>query len=505
MSRLWAISLVVALTVAPLAVASQVDAALIATGSVSFSPRASSQLDPLGALILDTANISAFDLTFPSVKLCHYQQRFVNLGVLPTHIYDPTSTPDACYPLTNVTITPTDGDQAGWFGIVASPGATMQLSADSLQASARTILTTAGANTAAGTTGGTDDYPAAPEFHREFLSPNVNGTGIGNLTLRGPGEIKFLGPDVLVKATENTTTIRTGASETSAGNPGSETKEWVYLEFSDSNVSLDSAAPILLAAKQVTAFSLDGVVNAGAAGRVDGRLTGSAAPANNGRELDVRLAGDVRSTNVASIRVVPAAPVRSGIPPWIGVLGIGAVVGGGVYAAVIVRRERARRAATTATRPVVMLPVIAPILARQAAVYERRAHEARDDGAFDKAEALMERAVRKDPARRGELLCEKGTILVSTGRVQEALTVFEEAAKWADDGEAESLAADCALTLDMPGHAERLLLRALDRPHLDQMVLERIAHDSIFSALREHESVQQAILAAAENFERRGA
>src|SRR5438309_1980106 len=129
MGKTGALGLVIVLSLVHLAAASPAEGTLLSTGKVSFNPTASTRMAPLGAIILDTTKVTSIQMQFPSATLCHYKVHYVDVNVLGSWVntFDPASSVQSCYPLTNVLVAMADGDQAGWFGVVALPGSAMQV------------------------------------------------------------------------------------------------------------------------------------------------------------------------------------------------------------------------------------------------------------------------------------------------------------------------------------------------------------------------------------------
>lgn len=474
-----AVTIAVALMAFPLAQAAHVELAIAVSGPVSFTPSASAQLAPLGAIVQNVSGITSFHLNSPGVTLCVYKLSEVDALVLNdvARVFDPTSTSQACYPLTNVEVTLAAPAERGWLGIVAQPDSTMQIPADTLQASYHTVLSSSDQQLSGSErTDGLDETAASPTFHREFIGPNVNGTGTGIIAFQGAGAIKFMGLSVTVTASENTTTIKTrDVNKTTTPYTSSRSREWVYLSFSHANATIDTTTPVLVAASRVMALHVEGKMQYEASKDIEGNLSGSAAPSFDGRQLDVLLSGDVRSTNVAALHVspMPGDLVRS---PWLPLTLLGAVVasGGG---ALIVSRYKSRRVRLVEPRP-------------RRLSHAERAELAADSGEFRVAADLWARARRDDPKKPGFAL-EEGICRYFADEPGHAIEAFDAASREKDDGEAELWSALCAVAMGDEDLAETYLVRALDREPTRE-VLACFWDDEEFAGLRARDSVHEA-------------
>lgn len=482
----------------PLATAAQSSGEFVATGNLRVPAGATQEALARGAYARASSGegFLSVDLQADRVKVHQLEETFleVRTGVVnpnPSIAYKPEN-----YTLTNVRLTQVAGDHRGWVGFYFPPEG------------ARLGLASVGPATVEARAGLRLDDGAAPGGESERPDPSSTGydwasedllllvEGEGTLRYEGRGALKVMGPDVRIESDQGTIEFRTGQHRPDPDAPaGNRTVRWMLLEYENATVTVASPDPFKVAAMRtdvawsgtVTFTPIAGRLHAAgdayqATGRPDhvrGDLVAQVEPVRQDGQvrLAVRMDGDLVGTTMT--RTEGRAGLPLGVQPagWGWVLGLVATLGLAllVAGAVLVAR-RARGAGVS--------PEDRLALAHLAADRERY------------REALEHvRAARAAAPGSVRLLLEEASYLAEMSRAEEALALYEQAARQSPDGDAEFAAGLLLLQRGELERAEAFLVKALRRSPI--LVLE-ILYDTTgtFEPVRGRPAFERAVDAA---------
>jgi len=379
----------------------------------------------------------------------------------------------------------------GWMGVYDAPGTSLHpLEAGNVSWSplAQTIVGMDSVTPEAA------PQPDANYFALRVLGPTLAYEVGGRVRLDGDLVVKLQGLNLSLQARENLSFVDTGRTG-DAGPLGQYHDSWATLTMRNASLTLDTRVPLAAASTQVL-LAQCGAVGADATGgqlqvgdqqgvtdgptRLVGRLAGSlTATKDDAGQTDavLRIEGDAA---VAGVRYAPASPEGSPFPATAALLVGGTVLAAGAAAWGV--RRFARRPGLTV---------------EQCMDLSERAIE---QGAWGLALDWNTQALAMVP-RHPRLLADRGTILESSGRVDEALDAYRRAAEAGDDGEGEILLARLLLRFDSSSdEAQGAIVAALRKS--PEMVFE-IEEEDEYRELRAKPRVQQAVRDARRATERR--
>ncbi|HVL48955.1 MAG TPA: hypothetical protein VM889_10395 [Candidatus Thermoplasmatota archaeon] len=438
----------------------------------------------------DTTRLETLSLVTSKAKIQHHVRELVALGrgdrVERGHHV-------STYDLTDVEITLTEGEASGEMGFHPQIGLIDVVVSEAVVARPRL------SGTYSNYEGSTLESDAMRDgrYRKTVLNPHFDLEFDGRSTFKGAGTAVLFGPDVTIRARENTLGFNTGESAESGALVWTIRQEWITIDFVDgafeargSQGAFRSAvADLDVAWREMAVFvPLAGVLRAGGQEfRAEGRpiyVSGDFVGTLNIRSLQDEHAvlfnfqGDLWSTSLKPQAVSVSAETGS----WPFLLALAGLGGAGSLAGLaLLRRRRLRR---PREQPIVGSPEAYLAAANRAAAEE------------DWEEAL-------DWIRKGRTLAptsvklrlDEAFFLSMLGRIPEAFRIYEEAAALATDGEAAFSAAVCAAQHGLPAaEAERWLLVALDRS--PELALE--VSDLCFKEIIERPRIREALEIAAE-------
>lgn len=267
---------------------------------------------PLALYLPDAGGLSGLVLVAERVHVQLFEAEPLVIrtpGEGPGFYYAPTVSV-ASYHLSEVRGALGDGDHAGWMGAYLGEGAAVDVVAGE-GASVEPRL--------AQTVGNSPKPEGAPRAERWTYSqlvsrPHLGVDVAGVVAIHGPAAVKLSGPDVVLRARENTTELETQPAETStAGAPLARgAHAWALLTWENGSLSFLSRRPVELACSELAAAWDGAAAISGVGGelaRVDleggraqlsadgraGRAVGRLAVLENGDAAETAAAGALRA------------------------------------------------------------------------------------------------------------------------------------------------------------------------------------------------------------------
>lgn len=473
----------------PIATAADPGGHFLVTGPVTMSSVATFSFQPLAMFANTSDRMPTLTFRAAHVVAHEYEDHFVKASnVL---VQDPSARREATFPLTDVTITLTSGRHTGWLGLLPQGGVVNVTTTSSATVFEPRTVSLVGGQV---DTSQDSSDPSTPYYGVRILTPHVYAQIEAPVHFSGPGSFKLHGPDVDIQSRENETTFATGFDGGDALASPATIERWLVLDFSTSDITMQSSDPIDVAMLRVNttlrgAATLDGasgtfatrsetfsIDNSAAylSGDFEGQLT--AVDERGSAAFIMELAGQLTSTNMRGTPIPLAtriaAPTGSA-GPWLLLIALG----GSTLVGAVVGARLQRRPKTEA----ITLSVEA---------YLDLANVAVESGRHTEALGWFEHARRLAPSS-ARLLMDEGHCHAVLGDVEAALAKYDEAARLSSDGEADYLAA--SLILGSGGaaeSAEKHILRALERSPL--LVLE-VETDANLRRLRGRARVDDAI------------
>ena len=444
---------------------------------------------PLAIIANDTASLGKLEATYPAATVCYHDYSFADMPLPNGQSFRVKVTgKDDCNERTNVQLSTTTGDHAGWFGIFPDDAALLTLATPSLAAEPRAVSTLASDDMKTATTGDLDS-PMQPFYAKHLTGhPHLYFAEAGAGTYEGAGLVKIKGPDMHVSSREGTADYATGESaQTTPTGARQLVMRWVSVEpHAPGTLAWDSPARVHIAVSEAPSLAFDGTLRTtptagslraglreydptGEPATIEGRFTGMLVPTDDARGITVDLAGDLRSTSLAP----RPAPVlgSSGSFPWALVLVGLAVVASGGAAVVAIRRHRQDPKEKHARSLIAQ--------GRQA-LQEAEAPTGERD--FTRAIGFFEEATQLAP-HLGEAWLGLGYAHYYAERYAEGLQAFTRARPLLATGEAELMAALCLAALGEGESASEWLLQALRAKDLEMETLAAIRDDARLKAM----------------------
>lgn len=421
--------ILLALLLVPTAWAEPAEGSLFVEGPLLLDAAGALDFTPLAIYTNRSADLEGFVLETPRLTVYRYNWSFAETDLVATRLATRTGGVEAKYVLTNVTVTQTDDDPIGYFGVY--PGRTM---GGSLAFAPGSVFTaslpqTLGNSPIAEETPTPDRYAFGLPVRANHILAEASGT----LALSGPGAVKAEGLDLRFDASENVTVVRTGISRSASTPAATERYEaWVFLEWSEGTLSLGSRGGLQVASAQFDGRFEGGFVASDATGTVstaghtyEARGTETAVRgdfavellASTSREakMAVSLAGDLSDTSIAGRARVEPGVSGQGVGWGVGLVVLGVAVGAAAFAFHRVRSARG------------------PLDLEE---YRELAIQAMEAGRHGEALEWLERARRLAPSSAA-LLLDEAHCRGEMGDLEGALSSYDEAERLSpNDGEA---------------------------------------------------------------------
>lgn len=407
----------------------------------------------------------------------HYQ--FQSQGVDDARYY--LSNDSSRYRLTNVTVTVQESD--GWMATypTASGAVTSLLDSDARLVASEPDRLGNGDASSEEQDGGT------PFVWQTFARPHMQLDAAGRMQVEGGLSWKLSGSTVVLSASENTTTIRTGSFASAEGLPTQRTDSWLVLRLSNARGSM--AAGAYAAAAPAVAGNVQGALSFhavhGALATANGTFTASDEPTvltgaydvdfapttagSGGPGVALQMEGQIHAATLARAPV-PADSLASRAG-WFW-LGVGTLLGAGGVGIAVAARAKQRQKSLGLDECVDMM------------------HAAANEGRYGDALDWNRRAQAFAP-RNPRLKADRGWYLSRLGDVEGALREYDEASRLDEEGQADFLAAVLLLETDQPMElVVPRVVRALERT--PGLALE-IQDDGLFRRVVAHPLVERAM------------
>lgn len=461
-TRLAALGLALLLLSGAAAASSDVEGEVTVKGKIHLASGGQVTGQPLAFFLGDSENVTYFHAEFSYVKVFHRTKTSRDVGQL-TDIPGQSSNQTSSWFLHNARMELVGREQDGILGVFPDEGAKLEAT---LPPGADLTAAPPGKYGDAVSLGGPwaaltgkepapSRSPTSAHYELDVDDAHVRVTSPTSALYQGPGAMKIFGLDLRVASDEGTMTFATGATRTETV-PEDEVEEWVYLEFSDARIWVDSSNPLDVALEAAD-VAWSGTVRiqpiegelaldngpfriTGAPVEVVGDVAAHAEPIKPEHFLLVLGDAPVAPSTVTSKALIPGTPLS----PWSAALLLAIALGAGGATTWFVRRRA--QGAMDADELLTL------------------AHLAGEGGRHDEALGWIRRA-RAIAPESGALALEEAFHLGELGLVDEALAMYREAAGRLGDGQAEFDAALLGLASGAlsPVEVEALLVTALDR------------------------------------------
>jgi len=486
-SGVVAFSMLAALSLlAPLATAAeQTSGTFTVADRISFPPDGNAQISPLALLDDETQDVAQFHAQMPSARVCVYEMHFIVTDTPLDEIKTQSSEiQEDCSLQNDLTLELVAGaDHAGWFGVYPEPGSEMLFTPSApYQWEPRKSSVIANADASTGSIFPGEDGPSIAHYVARITGGHVWTSSSGTIDSSGRSAFKLLGMDLMATTPGSSTVYRTGIFD-EPGPAHDRLVRWLYVTFESGTFTLESPGPMQLAADsvdaqtrgEITFIATEGQLSStqaiyeprpGQLETLEGTFAASLAPTSNAALLTLN--GQLASTSLQRT-AIPAT--RLGDTGWVGIVALGAVLGGATLAGgVVLYRNRQRRDPGSPDDAV--------------SYFTHYALIANDQFQFALALEWLRPAQEIAP-EDAELSMWAATLLGHLGMHAEAMAAYAKAAETAapDDGEPEYWAAVALLHKGAEGtmdaarfHLERALQR---QPDLARAVF----HDPLFAPL----------------------
>lgn len=277
-------------------------------------------------------------------------------------------------------------------------------------------------------TGSTVDTPNKAWYGRESHGPQVLIDATSSMRACGPAAFKLLGFDLTIQGKENATaeTIQTGRFQS---DPLRGRYVWIYAETESGCLDLGPGGTLKAAVKaafltwdgRAIFVPTTGEIHSDAstyspAGRqayLDGAFTGHMAPSLDGRTASLRVEGDMRGTDLASVPVPQPSFVPGGALTWVFVVGAAVCAAGGAVAWQRFTPRREERFDSLMNKAGLAMEI----------------------GKYDAAVEALRKLHRMAP-KSPQVAEDLAGALAASGREEEALDVLAEAHELSKDGSA---------------------------------------------------------------------
>lgn len=493
LARSLIILAIVGIIAAPTGSAFEAQGALTLRGPFSMPADSSTTFDSLLAAY-DAQTLNAkFTFEAPTLHVEYYEADTITIPGLASK---QTSITERSWDLSNVTagIAP-GGDNAGLFGIYP----THTDSANFSSANPLTLEARPASSVPNGTQSTTRDTPDVPYYYQSISRPHAYANAPGTLKYSGAGSLKIRGLHVAIHASENESSWQTGFATVS---PVESVARWFHWSFDSAAVKLDSdSQPIEVAATSASP-SWAGTATSGAATgamtgpsgtlssngsplMLDGNLRAVLIPMDEGSWTLTNLAGNLQGTSLQFVRTVAPLPQLGGIS-WVPLVVVGATVAS-MGSALVVFKRRSPRATGSAS----LLTGTTPSVGDAAQL----ADAAGDEANWRDAATLYARA-RKFAPRDGLVPAKQGMMLIMLHDWDAAFDAFDAASRLLLDGEADRMAALCALEAGRVETAEACLVVCAQLATRSEL-LDQIEGEGQFDAIiRDSDALRVALVEA---------
>lgn len=468
---------IVALILIPTSHAASVRGTFEVAGSIEIAAQHTMTSAPHAVFIPDATLVQELRLATNAATFRVFENSYLQATALDHRPMVGISTDRSTWTVHNATIHQGAERKAGWIGMHAKLGELTEKEEDPQ------VIERLDRGRVGNGRGVPDrDHPEQPNYLVLLESPFIHRVS-NSLHYVGSGSLKLFGPTLLVESFENRTTIETGEVN-DPSNPARVTLRWVVITFDEATLSLQGPAEV---ASESVISSWDGdatlrsatgsiqtPLRSWAAEHDDARITGALTGRILARDrfLSVELAGELRSSTMASQTTVAVPSGSSWLPVGIGIGLIVGGVGGWYYAA------RNRRQAS-------LTPDSIPIGAEE---YAQLAENAADRERFADALTWVERARVVSPTSR-RLAFDHAFFLSQLGETKRAIEAIHAAAP-AEDGEAAFFLARLYLQDNRIDYAAHWLCIAMEQ---EPILLFDAEHDADVLPLTSREDVKRAM------------